>query len=101
MIRRVPEKNPLLTIHKRGPPRSEALNKNERSVGYTPAKIWVCNVFKRKDISDRMKLAKENKACLACLEIKCPGSSDSSKGMRKFTCTKDGCNEAHNSVLHL
>ena len=62
--------------------------------------IWVCNVFKKKDFSEKLKLVKENKACCACLEVRCPGANDASSCKRNFICNVSGCNEPHNSLLH-
>ena len=37
---------------------------------------------------------------IACLDVNCPGVSNPIYCRRKFTCTHDDCNEAHNSLLH-
>ena len=63
--------------------------------------IWVCQAFKAMQPEERRALAEEKGACFACLEVKCPGAEDSGKCRRKFVCTVNGCNEAHNKLLHL
>ena len=103
LIRKVPEKKSV-THHASAKTSQEREPRQEKercwihTQEYHP--IWVCNIFKGKDISERLQLAKENSACLACLEVNCPGASDPINCRRKFTCTKDDCNEAHNSLLH-
>ena len=62
--------------------------------------IWVCQAFKTMPVSERVALTKQNKACHACLEVKCPGASDASKCKKKFKCPVDGCKDAHNKLLH-
>lgn len=63
--------------------------------------IWVCQVFKGMQPSERIQMAKDNNACLACLEVKCPGAGGASNCKKRFKCTVDGCKEAHNKLLHL
>ena len=63
--------------------------------------IWVCQAFKAMQPEERRALAEEKGACFACLEVKCPGAEDSGKCRRNFVCTVNGCNEAHNKLLHL
>ena len=63
--------------------------------------IWVCQAFKAMQPNERRALAEEKGACIACLEVKCPGAQNSDKCKRKFRCTISGCKEAHNKLLHL
>ena len=62
--------------------------------------VWVCKSFKLKSVEDRKALANQFKACLACLSTKCPGSANANICKKKFTCTIQGCNQAHNKLLH-
>ena len=63
--------------------------------------IWVCKSFKSMSVPDRISLAQEHKACLACLSTKCTGHTNASNCKKKFTCTVQGCKETHNKLLHL
>ena len=62
--------------------------------------IWACKVFKGKSVQDRLTIVIQNNACQACLEIKCPGATDAHSCQKRFRCPVNGCNEAHNKLLH-
>ena len=63
--------------------------------------IWKCPIFLSKPVIERRTLVITNKVCQACLGENCPGASPSKKCSRKFTCSVAGCNEEHNSLLHM
>ena len=62
--------------------------------------IWVCKSFKAKPVSDRIALIQKHYACHAYLEIKCVGVANAENCRKKFRCSIEGCNEAHNKLLH-
>ena len=62
--------------------------------------IWVCQTFKAMPLNERVDLTKQNKACFACLEVKCPVANAASKCKKKFKCPVDGCKDTHNKLLH-
>ena len=58
--------------------------------------IWKCRVFQSKSPAERVDLARENNACLACLHT---GHSNTNCP-RNFRCNQDNCNLPHHSLLH-
>ena len=101
-IRKLPEKK-LISHHTSTPPRTRRPEKVKEGCWiHTTEKhpIWVCQAFKSMPVEERLELVKGKKACIACLEIKCPGSEDANSCKRKFKCSLDGCNAAHNRLLH-
>ena len=102
VIRKVTEKKATIAHHVR---ESKAKDNNKEGCwihkegGEHP--IWRCRVFQNKPVTERIALAIENKACRACLKVNCPGSTESKKCSMGFICKAEGCNEAHNSLLHL
>ena len=103
LIRKIPEKKSV-TFHANAKTSKEREPRQEKGRCWIHTEenhpIWVCNAFKGKGVNERLQLAKENSACIACLEVNCPGVSNPIHCRRKFTCTHDDCNEAHNSLLH-
>ena len=102
-IRKIPEKR-LTSLHTSGSVRNKGPERVNREGCWihTAEKhpIWVCQAFKAKPVAERLELVKSNKACEACLEVKCPGSENPSLCKRKFKCTLEGCNKLHNRLLH-
>ena len=62
---------------------------------------WQCEVFQVMSPSERLELTLKNKACVRCLLMKCPGSTDQSKCWSKFKCRINGCGKEHNKWLHM
>ena len=59
--------------------------------------IWRCKEFAEKNVSERIELVRNNKACLACLEQghqrrKCP---------RNFKCRESNCGKPHHTMIHV
>lgn len=104
IIRKVPEKKSITNHASVGKSVKDKGKRTDREKCWIHANeshpIWVCNVFKKMEYEEKMKLVEEHKACLACLAKKCPGESDPSKCRRNFICKVTGCNKPHNSQLH-
>ena len=100
-IRKVPEKKAL--INHMGRSSISRGKEKENCWIHTAEKhpIWVCQSFKAMQPQERRVLTEEKGACIACLELKCPGAGGKGVCKRKFTCTVSGCQEAHNKLLHL
>ena len=103
-IRKVPEKKALLHhATKSSPSSTDRRREKENCWIHTAEKhpIWVCQSFKAMQPSERRTLTEEKGACIACLEVRCPGAEINGKCKRKFKCTISGCKEEHNKLLHL
>ena len=99
-IRKVPEKKALLH-HATKPTDRRKEKENCWIHAAEKHPIWVCQAFKAMQPSERRKLTEEKGACVACLEVRCPGAESNGKCKRKFKCTVSGCKEEHNKLLHL
>ena len=73
-------------------------NNLEVSSGEHP--IWKCREFIGMKVDERLSLVKSNKACLACLLVKCPGASSPECCTFNFKCREKGCGQRHNQLLH-
>ena len=62
--------------------------------------IWKCREFISMTVPERMSLALSNKACLACLLVRCPGASSADRCIGRFKCRAAGCGKRHNRLLH-
>ena len=62
--------------------------------------IWKCNIFRVMPIAEKMSLIEQKKACQACLETACIGSSDPEGCQKKFRCTLNDCDKPHNLLIH-
>ena len=62
--------------------------------------IFKCRMFKSLSVEARIKLMKENKVCLVCLEKSCPGESGGKCKNPRFKCRKPGCEGKHHHTLH-
>ena len=104
-IRKIPEKKVIANHTTRSASTASTNKKKEKENCWihTAEKhpIWVCQAFKAMQPKERRALAEEKGACLACLEVKCPGAENSSNCKRKFSCTVSSCKEAHSKLLHL
>ena len=63
--------------------------------------IWKCNTFRAMTQEEKLGLVIRNKACKACLEVKCKGAENPEICERNFRCNVDRCGKPHNSLLHL
>ena len=103
-IRKNPEKKALLNHAMKSSSNPSNRKKEKETCWIHTAEkhpIWVCQAFKAMSPQERRKLAEEKGACICCLEVRCPGATDNGVCKRKFKCTVNGCNEAHNKLLHL
>ena len=62
--------------------------------------IWRCREFLSMTVPERKKLVLSNKACMACLLMKCPGVSSVEHCWGRFRCRETGCGKRHNQLLH-
>ena len=98
-IRKAPEKK-VASAHHAAPRKTR--EKSEVCWLHEDGKhpIWKCNIFRVMPIAEKMSLIEQKKACQACLETACVGSSDPEGCQKKFRCTIDECDKPHNLLIH-
>ena len=62
--------------------------------------VWKCKLFQGMDMKAKLDMIKQNKACQACLETSCQGKDNPEQCAKKFKCPINGCDKAHNILIH-
>jgi hypothetical protein len=62
--------------------------------------VWKCKLFQGMNIKDKLDMIKQNNACQACLETNCKGTNDPEQCAKNFKCPINGCDKAHNILIH-